>query len=177
MTQAHGIRIIRSMTLSRHTPSSLQPLRQRGFTLIELMIAGAVVAILVAVALPSFLDSIRKSRRSEAFAALNAIQQAQERWRANHTTYTSDLTAAPNGLGVTTPTANGYYTLTVDDDIGASGYVSSYSATAIAVGGTSQANDGDCTHLRVRVTAGNIINGSAGAGAYTEAAVNPCWSR
>lgn len=46
------------------------PLQQRGFTLIEVMIAVVIVAILVAVALPAYQNSIRKSRRSEAFAAL-----------------------------------------------------------------------------------------------------------
>ncbi|MBK7458565.1 MAG: prepilin-type N-terminal cleavage/methylation domain-containing protein [Betaproteobacteria bacterium] len=52
-----------------------------GFTLVELMIAVVIVALLASIALPSFMDSIRKSRRSEAFAALSAVQQAQERWR------------------------------------------------------------------------------------------------
>ncbi|MBL0296210.1 MAG: prepilin-type N-terminal cleavage/methylation domain-containing protein [Betaproteobacteria bacterium] len=58
-----------------------------GFTLVELMIAVVIVALLASIALPSFMDSIRKSRRSEAFAALSAVQQAQERWRGNHGSY------------------------------------------------------------------------------------------
>ena len=49
-----------------------------GYTLIEVMIALAIIAILASVAMPSFFDSIRKSRRSEAVAALSAVQQAQE---------------------------------------------------------------------------------------------------
>ena len=66
------------------------PEATRGFTLIELMIAVAVVSILVAVALPTFNDAIRKGRRSEAFAALSQVQQAQERWRSNNANYASN---------------------------------------------------------------------------------------
>jgi type IV pilus assembly protein PilE len=52
--------------------------RHGGFTLIELMITVAIVAILAAVAYPSFMEQVRKSRRSDAITALNAVAQAQE---------------------------------------------------------------------------------------------------
>ena len=57
---------------------------QPGFTIVELTIALVVVGVLASIALPSFMDAIRKSRRSDAFAALSAVQQAQERWRGNN---------------------------------------------------------------------------------------------
>lgn len=49
----------------------------RGFTLIELMIAVAVAAILAAVAYPAYLDQIRKSRRSAAQSAMMAVAQKE----------------------------------------------------------------------------------------------------
>jgi type IV pilus assembly protein PilE len=156
-----------------------RPIRpgQRGMTLIELMIAVVVVGILASIAYPSFMGSIRKSRRAEGISALNQLQQAQERFRANQTAYTSNLTAAPTatppGLGLATPTPSGYYTIAI---VNANN--TSYEATATAVSGTSQASDGDCVKLGVRMTGATVeyANSSGGAfGAYSQS--NRCWGR
>jgi type IV pilus assembly protein PilE len=66
-------------------------LRAREASLIELMIAVAVAGILLAVALPAYQDSTRKGRRGDAFAAIAALQQSQERWRANSPEYSTSL--------------------------------------------------------------------------------------
>jgi type IV pilus assembly protein PilE len=50
-----------------------------GFTLIELMIVVALVAILAAIAYPSFMDSVRRGWRAEARTALMQEMQQQER--------------------------------------------------------------------------------------------------
>jgi type IV pilus assembly protein PilE len=61
--------------------------RIAGFTLIELMIVVAVVAILSAVAYPSYQDQVRKSRRAQAKADLVEYAQLAERWHTTNNTY------------------------------------------------------------------------------------------
>jgi type IV pilus assembly protein PilE len=150
---------------------------RRGFSLIELMIAVAVMAVIVAIAVPTYQGTVRKSRRTEATAALNAVMQAQERWRANNPSYCTLLTEAPTdvpaGLGQPGTTANAYYAISIDA-AGANGYT----ITATAAAGKSQADDGNCARLRIRMASGNLFYGSAAAaGAWDEGTSNRCWAR
>lgn len=65
----------------------------RGFTLIELMVVIAVVGILVGIAVPTYQDSVRKSRRGQAKADLVQLAQGMERFYTEGNTYTgADLT-------------------------------------------------------------------------------------
>lgn len=148
---------------------------ERGFTLIELMIAVVIVGILAMVALPSFMDSIRKSRRSEAFNGLAAIQQAQERWRSNHSSYTTTL----SDLGVATPTSSGYYELSLGTSAGAGDTINTaYVASAIGKDGTSQAGDAQCRRLSVRLRGGNIEYAGCGScDAFAYGPTNICWTQ
>ena len=59
----------------------------RGFTLIELMIVVAVVAILAAIALPSYQEMLRKGNRADAKAVLMETAQFMERYFTTHNTY------------------------------------------------------------------------------------------
>ncbi|KAF1698446.1 pilus assembly protein PilE [Pseudoxanthomonas jiangsuensis] len=62
--------------------------RSKGFTLIELMIVIAVIAILTALAYPAYQDQVRKSRRAQAKADLVEYAQEAERWFTANNTYT-----------------------------------------------------------------------------------------
>ncbi len=62
-----------------------------GFSLLELLIALSIVAILASITIPSYSSFVAKSRRSDAMSALLQIQLAQQRWRASNREYASDL--------------------------------------------------------------------------------------
>lgn len=70
------------------------PKSQTGFTLIEVMIVVAIVAILSAVALPSYSEYIRRGHRAEARASLLQAQQYMERAATATGLYPSDLPAS-----------------------------------------------------------------------------------
>lgn len=61
--------------------------RSLGFTLIELMIAVAIVGILAGIAYPAYNDAIRKSRRAQAKADLAELSQRAERWYTAKNSY------------------------------------------------------------------------------------------
>lgn len=61
-----------------------------GFTLIELMIAVAVVAILASVALPSYTDYVRRSRITEATNELSTLRVRLEQYFQDHRNYGDD---------------------------------------------------------------------------------------
>ena len=150
--------------------------RQTGFTLIELMVVVAVIGVLAAVALPSFLDSVRKGRRADAVASLTQVQQAQERWRANKGSYADDSvlsTAAPNGLGIDATSVNGYYTLALSG-VSATGYT----VTATAKSSTLQASDSACQKLVLQLDRGNFSYSSVdGGGTADTTGAKRCWAR
>ena len=62
-------------------------IRKNGFTLIELMVAVAIVGILAAIAIPSYQESMRKSRRADAQSALLSAANGMERYFTQNNTY------------------------------------------------------------------------------------------
>jgi type IV pilus assembly protein PilE len=65
-------------------------LQQKGFSLIELMIVVAIVAILGAVAYPSYMDSVTDARRADAQAVLMEAAQYMERFYTENNRYDED---------------------------------------------------------------------------------------
>lgn len=86
--------------------------RASGFTLIELMIAAAVIAILAAIAIPNYLEQSRKGRRAEAVRAVGEYQLAMERWRAENPSYANcSGSGCGSGTYPSTPSSD-FYTMT-----------------------------------------------------------------
>ena len=72
----------------------------RGFTLVELMVTVAILGILISVALPSYLDSVRKGRRADAQSVLLEASQFMERFATENLRF--DQSRA--GMAVALPT-------------------------------------------------------------------------
>lgn len=76
--------------------------RRRGFTLIEVMIALAVVAILAAIAFPPYRDYVTRGKFSEAKTQLADLRVKMEQWFGDNGTY---LNAPATACGVAMPVA------------------------------------------------------------------------
>jgi type IV pilus assembly protein PilE len=154
------------ITGSRTWPS---PRRPAGFTLIELLVALLVLAVLAAVAVPTYQGQVRKARRAEAIAGMLAIQQAQERWRAAHPSYAGRL--GGDGLALPDRTASGRHALrtSVEDDTGSIAYTIEAQALSAGID--------PCAHLRLEMHRGQFMQRS---GADARVANGPadnraCW--
>ncbi len=119
--------------------------RQRGFTLIELMIVVAVLGILAAIAYPSFLDQIRKTRRSDGKAALLETAQVLERCFTEFNRYNSASCPAVNNGDVTQLSAS--YTTTEENyyAISSAGSLTTTAFTLRATPTGAHADDNDNT--------------------------------
>lgn len=62
-----------------------------GFSLIELIIVVAIIALLATIAIPSFNRFLAKTKRTEAYINLHAIYAAQKAYWAEHGTYAAAL--------------------------------------------------------------------------------------
>ena len=116
--------------------------KAKGFTLIELMIVVVVIGIISMIALPSFQDSMRKGKRSDAKTSLLDGASRMEQYYLDNKTYTTSL--ANVGLG--TNSSEGYYALSVKADPGNCPIASCYVLVATAQAG-GQTEDSGCTVL------------------------------
>lgn len=110
--------------------------KMRGFTLIELMIAVAIIGILAALAYPSYQNSVIKGNRASAKSFLMEVVQRQQQYLLDKRAYAGDVAT----LGVTVPAeVSRYYTVSVSLQAGPP---PGFTATATPIAGKPQAKDG-----------------------------------
>ena len=141
--------------------------QQPGFTLIELMIVVAIIAILASIAYPTYRQQVLEGRRSEGRAALLALAQAQERFFTLNGSYSasiensdSDGDDANDLQGINASTENGYYNLATT----ITGGGAAFTGTATPAG--AQAGDTDCATMTI-----NHLGVKGGTGADA----SQCW--
>jgi type IV pilus assembly protein PilE len=135
-----------------------------GFTLVELMVSIVVATILITIAVPSYTNQIRKSRRTDARAAVLDLAQREERYMSTNSTYTT----SPANLGYSGPNfpvtlGDNYYTLTVAVVPATPTAPATYTITANAIG--AQLKDQQCQTLSV--TSAGVQSSTPGTTCWT----------
>jgi prepilin-type N-terminal cleavage/methylation domain-containing protein len=69
-----------------------RPRTRTGFTLVELAVVIVIIGVLAAFGVPKFLNSVERSKASEAFGYLSAVRSAEERYMAQYGKYADDVT-------------------------------------------------------------------------------------
>jgi len=158
------LRNLGSSRTKRHTMRACHQRPTNGFTLIELMITVAIVAVIAVIALPSFRGQILKSHRTDAKVTLSETAQRLERCYTEFNTYLYNATSAP-GCPRTADLASQseYYGFTLV--VAASGLT--YTLTATATGG--QLDDKNCKTFTLKQT------GDEASTNASNAASNNCW--
>ena len=121
----------------------------RGFTLIEVMITVAILAIVSIIALPSYNGYLARSRRADAQQFIQQMDNRQKQILIEQRAYATApdaLNVASTGWACTAASCtNQFYTVTFTPAVNNAATPPSYTICAVPNAGTGQANDGMLT--------------------------------
>ena len=144
-----------------------------GFTLIELMIAVAIVGILATIAATSYQSQVMRSRRTDARSAILDLAGREEKLFSTINTFSPSPAALGYGTAATFPappsgipvggSGTDYYNLSVvtPDTLYQSGAANTYVIVATPIATTPQAGDTQCTSLMVNQLGQQTSTGTA----------------
>ena len=118
----------------------------RGFTMIEVLLVAIIIAILVSIAVPNYIQATERARAREAISTLNAMMAAERTYNAERRTYLA-LTAASNveweAIGMENPNLNAQRSFDYTLVVGGGGFTATATrqpGTAINAGETIAIN-------------------------------------
>jgi len=130
----------------------------KGFTLVELMIALAVLALLSSIAYPIYNNQAQKARRADAKSALPLIALAQERYYTANGKYGSTLASLSLDSSTLSSgyTEQGYYGLLLSVSVDGQ----QFDLMAQTSTGTGQGGDSKCTSFSLNQLGAQSATGS-----------------
>ncbi len=132
-------------------------LKNKGFTLVELMIVISIIGILAAVAYPAYTGAIKKANRADGIDSLLSLASRMEEYYMNNDTYVgATVNAAGTGTVGSNQTSDNLYTMSVT------------SATAFTYTLTASPNSAD-------PECGNLTLNSLGQKGASAGSVDACW--
>lgn len=133
-------------------------MRQKGFTLVEIMIVVAIIGILASIAYPSYMEYVRKSNRADAQAVMMEAAQFLERFYTMNGTYAG--ASIPAGLSASPKPGTGTAKFTISLP---AANATTFTVQAAPTGGYSD------------TTCGTITINAAGTKTASNGTVDQCW--